>query len=129
MRKPLSFVIVIILLGALAGGCNKERVLCADDGEFCRSITNHREEKSLSIINGYLNKQNKNLDDGVKLCLLKDWLECKSCIEGAEILCNSCIYTLPAQSELSLRLNTSGPDSVVVLDIIMSNPLQAVRFH
>ncbi len=129
MNKPLSFVIVITLFGVLFGGCTKERVLCADVREFCRLIANHQEGKALTNINNYLSKQDKNLDDAAKLRLLKDWLECKTCLQEAEILCNSCIDTYPSQSELSVRLKGSKPDKMLVLDIVMSKPLRAVRFH
>ncbi len=129
MKQSILLGMVILLYMVFSGGCTKDNMLCTDDGKFCRSIVNSGEEKALAAINSYLSKQGKNQADSTKLRLLKDWLECKSCIQEVRILCNSCIETYPTQSELSVRLTGSEPDNVLVLDILMSNPLKAIRIH
>ncbi|HRN33690.1 MAG TPA: hypothetical protein PLQ53_05845 [Saprospiraceae bacterium] len=129
MKQSILLGMVILLYMVFSGGCTKDSVLCTDDGIFCGSMVNSDDDKALAAINNYLSKQEKNQADSVKLHLLKDWLECKSCIQEVRVLCNSCIKTYPAQSELSVRLTGSEPDDVLVLDILMSNPLKAIRFH
>ncbi|QLH28385.1 MAG: hypothetical protein HWD63_02640 [Candidatus Parvibacillus calidus] len=129
MKQSILLGMVILLYMVFSGGCAKDSVLCTDDGIFCGSMVNYVDEKALAAINSYLNRQEKNQADSVKLRLLKDWLECKSCIQEVRILCNSCIETYPAQSELSVGLTGSEPDNVLVLDILMSNPLKAIRIH
>ena len=91
--------------------------------------------KSLPVINEFLadlpsnSEEQSFLNDGEKLQSLVEWLKSKSCVVDATVLCNSCIYTLPVQSEISISVKYNEKTEVVILDILMSNPLRAIRFH
>ncbi|PCI59011.1 MAG: hypothetical protein COB34_04215 [Methylophilaceae bacterium] len=50
-------------------------------------------------------------------------------IEKAKILCNSCIETSPAQSELSIDFTSNGQAINKTLDILMDEPLKFHRYH
>lgn len=123
MRQiALCFLIIMMF-----SGCKKENI--SGNGEFCSAISIQDHDKTLSVINKYLATQNKNLSDEQKIDKLKKWLAAKSCILEVNIFCISCIYTLPAQSELRIRFMIDGRSAEQTLDISMSNPLKAVGFH
>ena len=45
------------------------------------------------------------------------------------VLCNSCIYTLPPQSELSVDFISNGQPITMMLDILMDDPLKFRAYH
>lgn len=92
--------IIILLFAIVLASCKKEVVKCSYDKEFCAFVNSEEYNKTSTAIDEYLKSINKGLPDNEKLELLREWLECKSCVTNAEILCYACIYTNPAQSEL-----------------------------
>ncbi len=126
----MSKLILVCLSVTILLSCKGEEVLVAcDDPEFCNFITAEAFDKAAPVINQYLASQKSSLSSDQKLDDLKSWLECKTCVSSAELICNSCIYTLPAQSEISVRFSVNGKDTVRIMDIEMSNPLKFVIFH
>ena len=128
MKAKLIFNTILFLALAFTG-CEKSGLKCADDPEFCALIGKEEYTKTGPIIDKYLSGLDKNLSAEDKLNLLSDWLTCKSCVSGAEILCNSCIYTLPAQSELRIWFSVNGKTTEKTLDILMADPLRFSGFH
>jgi len=125
MKLILFFLSLIVLLG-----CKSDAVqMACDDPEFCNFISAETFDKSGEVINRYLASQKTSLSNDEKLNDLKSWLECKPCVTSAEIICNSCIYTLPPQSELRVRFSVNGKDSLRTLDISMENPLKFLVYH
>jgi hypothetical protein len=85
-------------------------------------------DKTIPIINEFLvglPNSNSFSEDEQNLQALTEWLKSKSCVIDATILCVSCIYTYPAQSEISFSFNEEEITKEVVLDILMTNPLKA----
>ena len=82
------------------------------------------------VINRYLKNGvfSVNKSPETQLYDLVEWLDKQQCI-SAELLCNSCIYTYPAQSEIRIVLNTGGERGIVTLDILMSKRIEARGFH
>ncbi len=75
------------------------------------------------MINGYLqtldyNSNNSNLET------LKKWIECKSCVNQADINCFWCEYTDPPKGSIILTLNESS--DTLQLNLIGSIPIKAV---
>ena len=60
---------------------------------------------------------------------LNDYLNCKDCIQKSEIICNSCIDTNPAISELRIEFMSAGEITIIILDISMSNPPTYAGYH
>jgi hypothetical protein len=85
--------------------------------------------KTIPGINEFLAGLPSESTDEQKLEALTAWLKSYSCINDATILCISCIETLPTQSEISISVNKNGKTEDYILDILMSNPLKAIRFH
>ncbi|MCO6498392.1 MAG: hypothetical protein J5I50_12105 [Chitinophagaceae bacterium] len=128
--KSITGLILILLLSAVAlTGCEKDKIACSDDRAFCALVQQENYDDLVPIINKFLKKQNRNLTDTQQLNQLKDWLECKSCVSYVELLCNSCVYTLPPQSELLVRFSVNGQQVDKVLDVIMDKPLRIREFH
>ena len=65
-----------------------------------------------------------NLGENSNLEQLEDWLEQKPCITDVEITCFWCIYTNPAQGELSIILNNDS--DTLILWLIGSIPHEAI---
>ena len=85
-------------------------------------------DKTIPIINEFLvglPSSNSFSEDEQNLQALTKWLKSNSCVIDATILCVSCIYTLPAQSEISFSFKEGEVTKVVTLDISMSKPLKA----
>src|SRR5690606_31795153 len=125
--KLTSYIILSTVL--VLSGCEKTSLKCTDDREFCAFISAGEYDRPGPIINKYLSKQPTKISGGDQLAALADWLNCKSCISQVEILCNSCIYTNPPQSELKILFSTAGQNTEKILDILMSEPLKFVGFH
>jgi hypothetical protein len=127
-HKTILTAAIIFLTCLTLWTCNKEKVSCSDDQTFCSLVDNQDFDATGTIIDNYLaglekNKKDENLEK------LRDWLECKSCVDKAEIICNSCIYTLPPQSELRVDFNSNGKTVTMTLDILMDEPLKFRAYH
>jgi hypothetical protein len=129
MKKIIVIFNAILLLTTILTSCKKDNVKCTGDTEFCASVNKEEYNNTGAIIDKYLSGQKESLSDNEKLEQLRDWLKCKSCVSNAEILCNSCIYTNPAQSELIVLFIVNGQQVEKVLDVIMSKPLKFRTFH
>lgn len=60
---------------------------------------------------------------------LKNWLKAKSCADAATIDCISYIFTNPPQSELRVAFISNRQPTILMMDIIMSDPLQFRTYH
>ena len=117
----------IILFLFLFSACNKDHIACTKEKEFCKLIANKNFDGTETLINDFLAKHFEN-DSAKDLENLGQWLECKSCVKQAKILCNSCVKTYPALSELSIDYISKGEIINKVLDIKMVEPLE-FGFH
>ena len=129
MEKTRLLLTTILFLIITISSCKKEDIKCSNDKEFCAFIDKEQYNETGSIIDTYLKGQKKNLNEGEKLEQLRTWLNCKSCVTRTELLCNSCIYTSPPQSEIKVWFTVNGQEVVKVLDIIMDEPLRFRTFH
>jgi hypothetical protein len=85
--------------------------------------------KIIPIINDFLAGLSEDLNDEQKLQALTEWLKLRPRIIDATIFCVSCIKALPAESEISISFKENDKTEVFILDILMSNPLKAIRFR
>jgi len=122
--KKLSLIGIVLLLLVGLVGCDKEGQV-TDSEKLCSYLNIENINKTIPIINDYLASLKSNLNDEQKLQSLTEWLKSSSCVVDVTILCVSCIYTLPAQSEISFSFKEGEVTKVVTLDILMSNPLKA----
>jgi len=110
---------------------NGVQVYChnvSDSEKLCLYLNSENIDKTVPIINEFLEglpSSNSFLGDEQNLQALREWLKSNSCVIDATILCISCIYTYPAQSEISFSFKEGAVTKEVILDIIMTNPLKA----
>ena len=109
--------------------CKKEVDTCTYQNEFNALIQSADYDQTIPLINLFLSGQDKNISNAEKLQNLADWLKCKSSVSTAEVLCNSCIKTNPAQSEFYISYIVNGQNVDKTLDILMSQPLRALDYH
>ena len=128
MTRKIILTATILLTCLTLWTCKKDKVSCSDDNTFCSLVDDQNFEATSQIIDDFLATLKKGTQDD-KLEKLKDWLECKSCVNKAEILCNSCIKTLPAQSELNVDFISNGQSITMTLDILMDDPLEFRSYH
>jgi len=123
LRKVVAIAICLAGL-TMFSGCDKA-VQVTDSEKLCSYLNIENINKAIPIINDYLAEQKSNLNDEQKMQALAEWLKSCPCVIDATILCVSCIYTLPAQSEISFSFKEGEVTKVVTLDILMSTPLKA----
>jgi hypothetical protein len=126
----ISVVAIAICLAGLTmlSGCDKKEEQVTDSEELCLYLNSGNIDKTIPIINEFLAglpNGNSFSEDEQNLQALTEWLKSSSCIIDASVLCVSCIYTLPAQSEVSFSFQEGEITKVVTLDISMSKPLKA----
>jgi len=99
------------------------------NSDFCNSVQTSNFQQIVEITNDFLATIDNSLSDNVKIEILRNWLLEKSCVQNAEILCVSCIYTYPAISELSITFfNVNGALTTKTMDVQMGNPMRC-GFH
>jgi hypothetical protein len=121
--------LTFFFLGFLHSACNRDDVRCTDEEEFCVFIGSEEYDKTIELTDKYLSGLKTNLSEEEKLDRLRAWLECKSCVERAEILCVSCIETYPPQTGISVSFIVNEEQITKTLDVIMSNPLRVREIH
>lgn len=122
----VTFSILLTCLSLLS--CKKDKTGTADDDKFCEYVSSQNFEATGPFIDTFLaTLDNNNQDDN--LGKLKGWMEAKSCVDSTTVLCNSCIDTNPAQSELRVTFNSNGQKISLIMDIVMSDPLKFRTYH
>ena len=84
-------------------------------------------ENTKPIINMFLGTLGKKNDKSLEQ--LTAWLESKSCVIKAEIVCRSCIFTSPAQSHVRVHFQSRGRTIKMLMDISMEEQLRFLRYH
>jgi hypothetical protein len=135
MKTTAKTIIVFSILSLVFFGCKKEiepnpvENEPQNEIELCQFINVENLNQALPVINEYLKKQSNNLNDEQKLQGLVTWLKSHSCIIDASVVCISCIYTLPVQSEIIISFMDNETKKELILDISMTNPLKVVNYH
>jgi hypothetical protein len=129
MKRLVLMIVSALICGVIFTSCGSDKAERTDNEEFCLNFNSENMNKTIPVINKFLTGLKNNLNDEQKLQALTEWLKSHPYINDATILCVSCIYTLPAQSEISSSINEDGKTEDFILDIWMSNPLIALGFH
>ncbi|MBK6966492.1 MAG: hypothetical protein IPH20_22000 [Bacteroidales bacterium] len=128
-KQRVILIFTAMLFACLTlSSCEKNKDADSDDSMFCALVNNGEFEATGPLIDKYLMKLEQNRPDQ-NLEALRSWLEAKSCVDEATILCNSCIYTLPPQSELSIDFISQGEKITLTLDIMMGDSLKFRTYH
>jgi hypothetical protein len=131
MKKKILFLTILSTFLFTGQSCTKGELSNPVLGvDLCLKVTNNDFKGMKEVINRYLKNGvfNVNQSPEAQLYDLVEWLNKQNCI-SAELLCNSCIETYPAQSEIRVVLHTGGKRRIVTLDILMSKRIEARGFH
>jgi hypothetical protein len=124
MRIKTILTATTILLTCLTfWTCEKDK-----DEEFCAFVNEQNFDATGPLIDDFLATLKKGNED-YKLEKLRAWLERKDCVGEVQILCNSCILTLPPQSELRVDFISNGDTITLTLDILMDDPMKFRTYH
>ncbi len=110
-------------------GCDNDENMEFGDEEFCLYVSSENIDKTIPIMNDFLKGLPNGLSEEQKLQALTKWLKSSPCIIDAVILCNSCIYTNPAMSEIMISFKENGITKDLILDIVMESQLQVSYIH
>lgn len=127
-RRNIIKVTFILLTSFTFYTCTKDTVPQPATNEFCSMINGQDFDSTGTLIDAYLETQLNGTTDE-KLDNLKNWLETNSCVTKAEVFCNSCMYSLPPQSEISVDFISNGQPITKKLYILMNDTLQFSGFH
>ncbi|MBP9134477.1 MAG: hypothetical protein KBF75_10640 [Saprospiraceae bacterium] len=131
MKKSILFLTILFTFILSLNSCTKGELSNPVLGiDLCLKVTNTDFQGMKEVINRYLKNGvfSVNKSPETQLYDLVEWLDKQQCI-SAELLCNSCIDTYPAQSEIRIVLHTGGERRIVTLDILMSKHIEARGFH
>lgn len=127
--RPEIWMVTFLTVSLLLVNCKKDANLCFEEDTFCAYVNDQMFDSTGQIIDQFLERLNKNASYEEKLEHLINWLACMSCVDNVEILCVSCIYTNPPQSELKVVFIVDDQAIELILDILMDDTLKFVRFH
>ncbi|MBP9134478.1 MAG: hypothetical protein KBF75_10645 [Saprospiraceae bacterium] len=131
MKKSILFLTILSTFVLSLNSCTKGELDNPVLGiDLCLKVTNTDFQGMKEVINRYLKNGifKVNQSPEAQLLDLVEWLNKHNCI-SAELLCNSCIRTYPAQSEIRIGMNIDGSRKYVTLDILMSKRIEARGFH
>lgn len=125
---------LLILCGALlltVSACNKRNRSDANcyNTAFESHVVNGNFGQIPSSMQTFVASISNSQSDSAKMQKIAKWLNCQPVVSSANILCISCIETLPEQSEINFTVQHNGQDTTLVLDILMSNPLSVANIH
>lgn len=113
--KQISVAATIIFILALTA-CKKDKLKCMDEEAFCTLVEEENFADTRAIIGNFLAKLiGNNQDRSMKK--LKDWLECKRCVDKAKVICISCTGSMPTRSELRVDFIHNGQMKSMTLNI------------
>jgi hypothetical protein len=127
--RVLNGLIFSLLIASVLwlASCGKDSGPSEAD-EFCRLAGEQQYDQTGPLIDAWLNRQAGGQPDQ-NLLRLCDWLAAMPCVDTARILCNTCIETLPPQSELKVCFRNGSSDTCLILDILMDEPLRFRTWH
>lgn len=97
----LAFAFVLAL-----AACKKDKQGCVDEESFCELVEDGNFEGSTNVMSNYLASLISS--NNQKLEKLKDWLECKRCVEEVYIPCFSCIEEPPPTRTIGIDFIQNG---------------------
>lgn len=127
-RKTFMTTAIIFLASLTLWTCNKYNVACSDSETFCALVDDQTFNATGPLIDNFLSTLDKK-EHHENLEKLKDWLECKNCVEKVDIYCKSCIYTNPAKSEFRVDFVSDGQTTTMILSILMDEPQKFLSFR
>ncbi|MCO6460823.1 MAG: hypothetical protein J5I59_05430 [Saprospiraceae bacterium] len=129
MKRRISILGLFLPIILFSISCNKVKFNLGLNPLFCIYIHSEDYNNVAKVINDFCSKQNPSTDDAIKLKQLEIWLKNYDCLTEVSIVCNPCIYTYPAKSEIKISYINDNQIKIKHLDILMSRPLKMTGIH
>ena len=133
MKKILiKHTVVLLILVVVTAGCHKQpnNVDGNEANEnFCSYLNVENIDKTIPIVNEFLNGLSAYLDAPQQLEELVAWLLSCSCIIDATVECESCTETKPPQSEILISFDENGTTKKFLLEVSMTWPLRVKGYR
>jgi hypothetical protein len=110
--------------------CGKVTDENVDDMEFCLYTNIENIDNTISHINDFLGGLSKNLNDDKKMQELTKWLKSHFCITNVTVF--RTVWSSFVQrsiTEILISFNENGISKEIILDVLMTNPLEARGYH
>lgn len=125
LSTPLAIILFTIFLTSFA--CKNEEIHLVEDEKFCEYVDEQNFDGLKTHINNYLKKQKTN--DEEALDKFKSWLNSKSCVENAEIICDSCMESLPPKTIMGVVFKSNDQLIEMNMHVRMGKNLEVVSIH
>jgi hypothetical protein len=123
----MRFLIPLLLL--LMFACHNEDIPCSYNAQFCSAVSVGDIQVAGKYINDFLSRLPEERSDPEIIQLLENWLNCKVCVESAEVFCVSCMYSNPPQSRVNISLRSHPENLHWRLNIVMGRPAKHAAFR
>jgi len=123
MKTSILSVLFILCLFS----CDNKESICPDDEAFCSIVETGDYDNLQDTINAFMADLTGNSDD--QLEQVRAWFDCKSCVEKAKLICNSCLESFPEQSHMEIEFISNGQEDKKNLYILMSTPMVFADFN
>jgi len=129
MRQITSILFTFLILALICmSSCTPDGSSCNDEEAFCEFVNQDDMESTRSIIDDFLKKLPKDREQE-NLEVLRYWFTCMECVKDARIFCNSCMESLPPQSQLEVDVLVDGESKLVRVNVWMGDPMEAGGIH
>ena len=116
-------VLTVFILILMFAACKKDKRGCADEDSLCVLVEDGNLEGSTNIMSNYLASLIGT--DNHKLAKLKDWLECKRCVEEVYMPCFSCIEEPTPPRTISIDFIQQGRIVNMEMVLRLDGPLES----
>ena len=125
LSTQLAITLFTIFLTSFA--CKNEEIPLAEDEKFCEYVDERNFDELKKNINIHLKKQKTNDEEALEK--FKSWLNSKSCVENAEIICDSCMESLPPKSIIGVVFESNDQLVEMNMHVRMGENLEVVSIH
>ena len=127
-----TFIFVIVMIFFMTK-CDKDGPvvdppIIPEDTSFCGYINAEKFDKTQWQIDSFLMSLPRN-DDLNSIDSLVVWLLQKDCVVDAKVNCYACLFSLPPQSEIFLKLKIKDQLFKAVINIIHFDPIRFSSFY
>lgn len=110
--------LVFLLFSLLS--CSKQDTSCSYNTEFCNFVNSKDNDGAANVMNIFLSSIDSNESDKAKIEYLEKWLKCKPCVMSIEVSCVSCMFSLPPQSGITIKVSENGQIVRKLVYVVMS---------
>ena len=127
MQKIINTLVFFMVIIFFMTTCDKDGPVedppvMPQDTTFCGYIDAERFDSTYRFLNQILSKIPFDEDSMKKF--EKRLIE-ENCVVEVEWICNSCLFSLPAQSEVLVRIKTNQGFIRVVIRVVMMEPMKS----